>query len=670
MRTPRFLPVARTARHAASRRSISWPTKAVVGLCALATVAVPTLTASSPASAGSSLLGGALGASLSSTLSSVEGSLAPVTAPVGSAVSAALPATNALSPAKATQSAAVESPAPSLAPAPSRPAAPAAVTAVQGGTLPDVVVSWKNPAGNIPITGAVVQLNKLVRGALEGVTQVTCGSCTTTTLRNLAFGTTYVARVFTTATSGLGAATLSAPVTLSTSCPVGACVTFDTTRSLSATTGAYSGVLDSLYPKGNDQVDGSALGMSLYRATPSPTGPTTYDWSSFNVATSDGAKTIVDLEGEWNSAFKDNAPLPWANWAAYSIFITDTVKNMLASGHQVTYWEVYNEPGGDNPQAAALFSQETPQLLLQQFLVAYRAIKAADPSAKVAGPDLAFWSDYPGQWGSTYHGFDMATFLNFAAANDIQLGALTWHEIVDNLGPNPESNTLLPADIEDHVAQAHALLAAHPSLGNPQIVIDEYGMPEVQKIPGWDVGYLAALTDAGVSLASRSCWDGDCFTPDLDGLLLSNGSSPSADYYDRLVYASMSGKMVATTSTSDTVSALGSYNAKTGAIVGLVGRGVGCMQNLGMCPLGWTDSKTASPNEVNVTMVVPWSTGTVSVLLTDISGATPTLAASAPSRQGLTESITPDGANKGTITLTIPRFRDGDAYGITVNHAS
>jgi hypothetical protein len=349
--------------------------------------------------------------------------------------------------------------------------------------------------------------------------------------------------------------------------------------------------------------------------------------------------------------------------------MSSTVTSLLASGKQINYWDVYNEPGGANTYySAAAYATETPALLLEQFLVAYRAIKAADPAAQVIGPDLEYWADYPGQWGAQARTFDMATFLKFAANNGIKLAAITWHEIVDNTGPNPEENTLLPATIEDHVAQARALIASLPTLGNPKIFITEFGMPEVQKIPGWDVAYLAALTNAGVAEASRSCWNGDCTLPDLDGLLYSNGVNPLPAFYDRLVYASMSGYMLPTTSTSDTVSALGSFNSVTGTLTGLLGRSVGCTQNLVSCPSGWAESSRGSPIAVKVTVTVPWSSGIAHVLMTDISGAYPQLPARAPVVRGAVATISPAGVGKGTITFTLTNFADGDAYGLTITH--
>jgi hypothetical protein len=262
----------------------------------------------------------------------------------------------------------------------------------------------------------------------------------------------------------------------------------------------------------------------------------------------------------------------------------------------------------------------------------------------------------------------MVTFLNYAVANNIQLAGLAWHEELDTLGQYPASNSLLPAIIEDHVAEAHRLIAARPSLGNPAIIIDEYGMPEVQLIPGWDVGYLAALTTAGVTSATRACWLGTCSTPSLDGLLASDGSTPQNSYWERMVYAAMSGNMIATTSTSDIVTALGSYNAATRTVTGLLGRGGGCTQD-SLCASSWPSDKPLAATNATVTVTVPWSSGTSVVTLTDVPG-TKLGSTPAPTPVQSTVTVTPKGNGTGMITISIPSFADGDAYGFTITPSS
>jgi hypothetical protein len=563
--------------------------------------------------------------------------------------------------------------------------APKSVGAVQAGTLPDLTVNWVNATRGNPATGALVQLLQISGGSTKFLTSIRCGTCTTSTFRGLSFGSTYQARVYSIGSAGLGGTATSPAITLHTSCAAGACVTMDALKAIGPANHAASGLLGGLYPTDHDEVDARALGTTIFRDTPGQLAGNTYDWTSYGVATAAGAQTIVDLDGLWkidNDTDNNVPPTPWSNWFIYSLWVTSTVKSLLASGKPISYWEVYSEPGGGTGYyGAAGYATETPALLLQQFLVTYRAIKAVDPAAKIVGPGLEHWSDYPGQYGSEERTFDMVTFLNYAVANHMKLAAISWHEIDDNLGPAPEENTLLPAMLQDHVADARALIAARPALGNPQIFIDEYGMPEVQKIPGWDVAYLAALTNAGVNQAERACWDGDCADPDLDGLLYWNGDSELPAYYDRLIYASMSGNMVSTTSSSDTVTALASFNSSTNTLVGLIGRGVGCTQNVGLCPSGWADSTPASPTSVVLTITVPWTSGTAHLALTHISGGAPEFPPSPLANFSLLSSllpgavpkpvdsianITPAGPGQGTFTMTFPSFADGDAYGLSI----
>lgn len=610
---------------------------------------------------------GPTGATIDQTLSAVGTALAPLTSTLASTLGS-LPLST--TPA-ASNSTVIPAPLPtsstSTASSGPVPTAVTSVTAAQAGTLPDLTVTWVPSA---TATGAAVQLSDVVGGKASYLTQITCGSCTTTTFRALTFGTTYEAAVFPTNANGIGPSVMSPSVTLTTSCTQGACVTLDATSSIGAANHADAGIEDSLGAVGNVAADAAATDLSMWRSF-MPIVPTCCDWYDWDVATGAGAQTTVIMSDLWANANEgEHPPTPWSEWSVYQSWVESTVSELVASGKQINYWEVYNEPGGnDGYYTTAGYNSETPALLLQQFLVTYQAIKAADPSAAVIGPSLAWWSDYPTQFAGDDHSFDMVTFLNYAVANNLQLAGISWHEELNNTGPVPEENSLYPALIEDHVAQARALIAARPSLGNPLIFINEYGMPEVQKIPGWDVEYLSALTQAGVYSAGRGCWDSDCDDPDLDGLLATNGTSPLPDYYDRLVYAAMSGNMLATTSTADSVSALGSYNAATGTITALVGRGVGCSQDTA-CETTFANYKRAAPTSVLVTLTVPWTSGEAHVAESDISGAFPTFPAMAPNPTSLSETIVPTGNGMGTITISIPSFADGDAYGFTVTQAS
>ena len=82
------------------------------------------------------------------------------------------------------------------------------------------------------------------------------------------------------------------------------------------------------------------------------------------------------------------------------------------------------------------------------------------------------------------------------------------------------------------------------------------------------------------------------------------------------------------------------------------------------------DATDAQAAGVQVTVTVPWSSGSTTVVLSDVSGALPTLGAGPATNQTSTQRIVPAGANKGTISFTIPKFQDGDAYGVKVTHSA
>jgi hypothetical protein len=572
------------------------------------------------------------------------------------------------------------------------PNAPTSVKAGQSSASPDLTVKWTNANKGSPTQADLIQLWLLSTSPATLITTLKCGSCNTITFRELTAGATYHATVIPIGVNGSGSTTTSNPVTMQIWCLVGACVSFDATTAIGPSNHAASGILESLLPVDNDAADLAALDATSYRGGLGAENPDgSFNFTGFDTASAEGAKNIVELDSVWKAEFGDGGtnnspPTPWSNWTAYSNFIKKTVSAILATGHKADYFEIYNEPGGnDLYYDTAGYNSETPALLLQQFDVAYKAIKAADPAAQVIGPDLSQYEDYAGEYAPFEHAFDMPTFLNYAAANNIKLAAISWHEILNNYGISPRQNTLLPSNLQDDVALVRSIVAGLPALGNPKIFIDEYGIPDVQKIPGWDVEYMAALTNAGVDLADRSCWGDDCLDPTLDGLLYSNGTSPLPGYYDRLIYSAMSGNMISTGSSSDTVAALGSYNSSPKTLTGLVGRGVGCAQNTEWCTSAFTDYAQAAPTPVLVTINVPWTSGSATVALTDIAGGSPDLpvgGTNLASLQGLipelpaptpapvdtTYPIVPAGPGRGSISVLIPSFADGDAYGFSVTH--
>lgn len=549
---------------------------------------------------------------------------------------------------------------------PNVPLPPSSVTVSQAGPGPDLSINWVPATSGSPASGATVQLYNMTAGSYQ--TQEKCAAnCTSTVFRGLKFGTTYAVLVWPHGVAGYGQDAGSNSVKLVNNCPAGACVTLDATSALGPADRRASGILHSLYPVSNEPADMAQLNPTMWRSAPRYNSDGSLNWGSWDVAQSQGTPTTLVLSDMWWGHTNGGNQTPWANWTAYTSWVQSTVQKVVASGRTVNYWEVYNEPGSAGYYPGELFATETPALLLQQFLVTYQAIRSIIPNAAIIGPSLEHWSDTPNTMSSGFRGFDMVTFLNFAAANNLQLAAVTWHFINDNIGAYPSENTLSPQNVVDEVTEARSLIAGLPDLGNPKIFINEYSMPEVQSIPGWDVEYLSALTNAGVDLAGRSCWSNDCANPDLDGLLSTDGSSTMPDFWVHEAYDLMSGSMIRTTSSDDNVAALGSYDSSTGIISALVGRGEGCTENA-WCLAVWPWMTPAASEPLTVQVKVPWTSGTVRIADSLIPSNIKSPVAQ-PAAQMSNASIVPSG-NGGIVTITIPSFADGAAASITLTKSS
>ena len=328
------------------------------------------------------------------------------------------------------------------------------------------------------------------------------------------------------------------------------------------------------------------------------------------------------------------------------------MQNILASGQRVDYWDVYNEPGWHGYYSAADFATETPADLLQQFLVTYQAIKSVDPTAAIVGPSIGEWAMQPLPPNSLTHEPDLATFLRFAAAHQLQLAAVAWHD-----------NGKTPAALYADAMTTWALIRSLPALGDPKMFFDEYGSQVTEPIPGWDVGYLATITNAGISSAVRSCWN-NCSLPALDGLLSNDGQSTTPDFYVGSTYAEMSGQMMTVSSTDNTVQALGSVNSSKRQIVALIGQSAGCPLATS-CNPAWDPASSSSPTTVRVNLVVPWTSSSTNVGLSyepfqpgvNVSGPINTTPSSL--------TVAPDGAGE-LVSFVIPSFADGAAYNVVV----
>ena len=502
----------------------------------------------------------------------------------------------------------------------------------------------------------------------------TCLHCSSMVVPGLAAGSSYVFAVSATNSAGTSpTATESKFVTVNRGCATSQyCITADATTT-SATIGhAAAGLLHSGYAV--NRAATAPLGLTGWRVAITPTA-TGLNYAEYDSARAAGAPTITAmLSDAWFyvsnggcAALSDRcgATPPWQELSTYSQWVTAYVKQVEASGRYPTYWDIQNEPDGDeNPGqyfTTAGAATVTPANEMAVFAAAYAAIKAADPNAKVEGPSLA---DF--RTTADPVRLDMNTFLSYSAAHGLRWDAISWHENDAYLDP-ADWNSLPTVKIGEDVAMMNTLLAEYPSIGHPVIAINEFGRQDSNLVPGWFAAYLDSLESAGVATANRACFRTATNTaPDpcdlapstLDDLLTASGA-PGSDYEVLAAYAGLAGRRIATTPSDVTLSALGSIDT-TSTVRLLIGRAFTCTAAVNPdCdePASWTPA----PTNVVLTVKVPW-TGAATVTINripDLPGRT----ASTPLKvSSATVTVT-----RGAVSFTLPQVGDGEAWTVTIS---
>jgi hypothetical protein len=451
-----------------------------------------------------------------------------------------------------------------------------------------------------------------------------------------------------------GAGAISSPTPLAqlsglvqNTCLVSLCINVDSSRLIEPAARQASGILHSMNGDSLDASHLSQLGVSMWRSSSNDWAGSAAPWTT---AAADHVPITYLLSDKWLSDTGGGRITPWSDWNRYRTWVSSSVEALQGAGSHIDYWEVYNEPDYSLPPSEAVTA--TPDRLLTQFRVAYEAIRSVSPNARIIGPSTSGWIERP-----TSHSFSMAQFLDFAVASHLSLAAINWHY-----------NAVNPSGIEQEVAQARALVAERPELGRPMIFINEYGTQGTQRIPGWDVQYLGALTDAQVNSAGRSCWQTDCSTAVMDGLLASDGVSTLPDYWVRAFYAQMTGNMVAASASSRSAGVIASVDPTGSEMKVLLGYGQGCTQDP-RCAASTPWAVRGLPVETRVTVRVPWSSGHVEIAESRIPGSSSVSPIPQPAASGVGALPITLGSGGPTVTLDLGSVTDGDAWSLTLTHA-
>ncbi len=352
------------------------------------------------------------------------------------------------------------------------------------------------------------------------------------------------------------------------------------------------------------------------------------------------------------------AQTPWSNWASWSTFVWKTVKNAVQGGWSPDYWDIWNEPNGKCCPMFRPTDQGTVSVArwLQAYEIAWKAIRAADPSAKVVGPTLSALQWAPGSPDE----FDLNTFLFYSAANGLHWDAVSWHE--STVAPSPGDMMPFVTNIDRHLWMARAVMAHYPGIvTNNTIFINEYGGHAQHVLPGWEVGYFRALEDGGVAQGNRACWgSAECGTG-LDGLADTTGhvsaSWWAAELYEEMAFAT---RMNVVSTSSWQFDGLATRDDATATVRVLLGRHWSCNRTVNpLCP----DRYDVPPASASITVAWPYGTAPVSVSMSRLPAGTGGL----PSPVAVGSSTLPP--VNGILTIFVPAVNDGDALSVVAHPA-
>ena len=537
------------------------------------------------------------------------------------------------------------------------PSAPASVQLAPSPTAATTLtVTWTPPAdGSLPPFYGIW----LYDGAgLVGASWCLHPTCRSEQLPGLTPGRVYWVAVRSGGSTGWSLPTSSTWYVMPPNCADAAtmCATVDGNTAVEPAAHVAQGFLHA--PIGASEVE--ALKPTWYRV-----GGSLGEYSQFDMAEATGAQTVFLVSDAWAAEtytpLRNGALPPWQDFPRYREFVRTFVGDMLASGRNPDYWEVQNEPGRPLYLNAVDTLGWNTARYLEQFKIAYEEIIALDPDAKVIGPSLDTYNVTPNLYGTQYP--DIRTFLDFAVANGIRPGAITWHEF--QADRYKTDLNIQPIDIVYHVEEVRALLAER-GMADVPIYIGEYAIPETHLMPGWSAGFITALEAADVEGASRSCWtatwlDGlkyhECLFG-LNALLGYDDTTKLGNYWVHRYYAEMVGDRVATKSSTAKLSVLSARDAD-GVIRTMIGRHEHCTLGL-FRGCGARGGSAPMPAPVMLDVLVPGEVASARVTVSRIPFSGGPLVA--PIK--ISETTVP--VVNGKVAVRINNVCNGDAFTVTV----
>jgi hypothetical protein len=355
------------------------------------------------------------------------------------------------------------------------------------------------------------------------------------------------------------------------------------------------------------------------------------------------------------------AATPWSNWTAWRDFVRNTVARARAEGWSPDYWDVWNEPNGAccPPFSPAARGTQTADLWLQTYEEAWRAIKAADPSARIVGPSTSALQWTNELWPDPKPELDLDRFLAHSRTRGLVWDAVTWHE--NYLQPTGGDISYSIVNVARHFERARAVMARHPgTVADDRIIVDEYGPLEAHPLAGWAVGYFRQFEDAGVQ-ANRTCWNMFECTAGLNGLFAPSGE-PTALYWTHRAYADLDGgsPMAVSSSAPWQFDGLANRDDATRTVRALLGRHWYC--NAPVNPWCQHDLGVTAAS-ARATLQWPYGTEPVTVTVTRMPAGDGVVSAPLPVSSATMTPVS------GELAIPLPAVADGDAFSIVAQLA-
>ena len=235
---------------------------------------------------------------------------------------------------------------------------------------------------------------------------------------------------------------------------------------------------------------------------------------------------VTNRKSDWRELALDGTD----DMTSYIERHTALVNRMLDRGMGDVSYSIFQE---SNARGLGWIESNEP-FYLEAYRLAFNAIKEADPSALVVGPN-AQWG--PWTWWWEEHEGDytwfIRKFIDFCIDNQCMPDIIAWH---DGYHCNGFGIAQAAEEIRNYLEEK----------GIPPIPLeqDDVGCKDGQFRPGTYVSYLANIERANITYSCKCCWDRDCHINTLQGMLTKTNREPRSLWWMYKSYGDLAGQIV------------------------------------------------------------------------------------------------------------------------------